>query len=249
MTTLINKNGDRENRGKKMEDFELKDHYRPFMDIVAKSPFDAVEKHAKYVRECVNTMHDMFDLYIDGQFEEACKLWENIQNSEHEADIIKNTIRDKLKKSLFMPISRQQITRILTLQDRLADAAEDVSDMLAARDTKIPDEIKPLFREHLDIVMAAVNTLEQAVADVDKLLDSHFRKKDVQATQDKLHSVSELEWKADKVKRKLRKKIFDLEGRESPIAVYHMIKIIRRVDDIANHAENVEGFLRVMIQK
>jgi predicted phosphate transport protein (TIGR00153 family) len=249
MTTLINKNENKENVEKDKGDFKLTDHYRPFLDVVAKSPFEAVEKHAKHVHKCVNTMHQMFDLYIDGKFEEARALWTQIQDAEHEADIIKNTIRDKLQKSLFMPISRQQITRILTLQDRLADAAEDVSDMLAARDTKIPEEVKPLFREHLDIVMNAVNTLEQAVDDVDKLMDSHFRKKDVLATQNKLHRVSELEWKADKVKRELRRKIFELEGKESPVAIYHMIKIIRRVDDIANHAENVEGFLRVVIQK
>ena len=152
MTTLINKNGNKENVEKDKGDFKLTDHYRPFLDVVAKSPFEAVEKHAKYVHKCVNTMHKMFDLYIDGKFEEARALWTQIQDAEHEADIIKNTIRDKLQKSLFMPIKREQITRILTLQDRLADAAEDVSDMLAARDTKIPEEIKPLFREHLDIL-------------------------------------------------------------------------------------------------
>ena len=78
------------------EKVDLEAHYRPFMDVVAKSPFDAIEEHAKLCYATVKNLEKMFDLYADGKFDESRALWQSVHDSEHEADKVKNTIRDKM---------------------------------------------------------------------------------------------------------------------------------------------------------
>jgi uncharacterized protein Yka (UPF0111/DUF47 family) len=43
--------------------------------------------------------------------------------------------------------------------------------------------------------------------------------------------------------------VYKLEKKLEPMDVYHLLKIIDLVDDIADHAENVADWLRSMIAK
>jgi len=224
-------------------------HYRPFMEVIGKSPFKAIEAHMDIVIQCVERLGVMYDHYLKREFEQAEALWTGIQDLEHEADKVKNTIRDKTPKSFFMPVSQSDLSHFLHLLDRIADASEDVSDLLASRRTEVPPEIAELFREHWSYVWKAAEWLEKAIDLVEPLLDSAFRGKEKAKIQEHLHVVSDMEWKADDVKRVLRKKIYGLEGQVSDLSIYHMLKILRLVDDIANTAETAEGGLRTIVSR
>ena len=61
------------------------------------------------------------------------KLVADLSRMEHEADLTKNDIRNHFPKSLFLPIDRAHFLEILSVQDSIADKAEDIGILLTLR--------------------------------------------------------------------------------------------------------------------
>src|ERR1700743_1238452 len=100
---------------------------RTIVNLFGRSPFAPLRHHMETVAMCVYLLSDLFQALQKQDKEALQKIASSIQSYEHEADRTKNDIRNHLPKSLFLPIDRTQLLEILTLQDRLADKAEDVS--------------------------------------------------------------------------------------------------------------------------
>ena len=47
------------------------------------------------------------------------------------------------------------------------------------------------------------------------------------------------------MKESIRNILFNLKD-EDPIAIYHMLKLLQFTDNVAGHAENVEGRIRII---
>ena len=70
-------------------------------------------------------------------------------NLEQKADQKKNDIRNHLPRSLFLPIDRSKLLDILTLQDCLADRAEDIAVMTTLKRIEMIEPIKANFNDFL----------------------------------------------------------------------------------------------------
>ncbi|MDP6155666.1 MAG: DUF47 family protein [Candidatus Thermoplasmatota archaeon] len=221
-------------------------YYDPYQYILNLKPMEAIQEHAKAVHQTVILMKKMFDSYIEEDFENAERYLPKVKEAEFEADNIKSIIRDKLPRSFFSSLTKDDMNSFLKELDSVADSAEDVADYMAARRTKIPDEVKKSFKKHSDIVAQSMNILFDVITDLGRVVKSVFRKKDVDELLQKLHCVSIAEHEADKVKMELRNILFNLEGHD-PIAVYHMLKLLQFSDYVADHAENVEGRIRIIV--
>jgi len=220
-------------------------YYEPYMYILDLRPLEAIQEHAKAVNDTVSNMKYMFHAYLEGDFEKADTFLPKVKEFEFRADNIKSIIRDKLPRSFFSGLTKDSMNTFLKELDAVADSAEDVADYLAARRTEIPEEIKIGFKKHIGIVSQSVHILFDAIKHLDQVKKGVFRKRDVDELLQKLHCVAIAEHEADKVKMKIRKDIFNLEGHD-PIAVYHMLKLLRFSDAVADHAENVEGRIRMI---
>ncbi len=121
--------------------------------------------------------------------------------------------------------------------------------MLDMRHTKIPKELLPLFIEHFKLVVETVQTMELAVENIRGLIETGFVKREKEQTKQYIHKVHDWEYLADKKRCELTKGVNKIEKKLEPMDVYHLLKIIDWVDDIADHAENLADWLRSMIAK
>lgn len=220
-------------------------YYEPYLYILDLRPLEAIQEHAKAVNDTVSNMKYMFHAYLEGHFDKADTFLPKVKESEFRADNIKSIIRDKLPRSFFSGLTKDSMNTFLKELDAVADSAEDVADYLAVRRTEIPEEIKIDFKKHIGIVSHSVNILFNAIKHLDQVKKGMFRKKDVDGLLQKLHCVAIAEHEADKIKMKIRKTIFNLKDHD-PIAVYHMLKLLQFSDAVADHAENVEGRIRMI---
>jgi len=221
-------------------------YYEPYQHILNLKPMEAIQEHAKAVHQTVQLMKKMFDSYIEEDFSTAEEYLPKVKKAEFKADNIKSIIRDKLPRSFFSSITKDDMNSFLKELDSVADSAEDVADYMAARRTVIPKEVKRGFKKHSDIVAQSMNILFDVITDLGRVMKGVFRKRDVDDLLQKLHCVSIAEHEADKVKMELRKILFNLEGHD-PMAVYHMLKLLQFSDHVADHAENVEGRIRIIV--
>lgn len=230
---------------------EKKVHVRsPVSDTFRKkSPFGQLLEHMSKVQECIDVLHNGLTNYYKGDYKSFSDVATRVDHLEHEADLIKSNIRNHLPKTIFMPVDKGKFLWALREQDKILDHAENLVKMLDMRRTKIPKELQNDFLEHVDLVLKTVYKMKEAVENIKDLIETSFVKREREQTKEFIYEVHRFEREADAIRYKITKEIYEIEKKLSPMDVYHLIKIVDWVDDIADHAENVADWLRSMIAR
>lgn len=226
------------------------DHFRSgLLETLPRSPYKMLDEHFKKVCRATRKLDKMVKLYLDGDFTEAASVSVEISRLEHETDEIKRTLRSSLHRKLFMPISVEDLLAVLSSNEKIVDTCQDVAQILDMRETKIPEELHPLMESFLGHIVDAVDSLRDMMNLLEKLLESTFAKVGTQQVIALGHQVHEHEYKADSVNKQLSKAIYDLEGKENPMALVHMMRFCDVLDSVADHAENAALRLVQVVSK
>ena len=214
-----------------------------------RSPFEGLMEHAHLVRECMVPLREAVEAYKAGDMERYETAARGVMEKEHEADIIKSRVRNNLPKAVFMPVDKSTFLMLLREEDAILDYAEDVVVWLGMRKTVIPDDLKKSVMEFFGEVEATVKAYEEGMAHISDLVKSSFSKKEGERVKEHIKDVHEREYRADKLNHALSKEIFSREEELGPVGVYHLLKAVNLMDQIANHAENAVDRLRAMISR
>jgi len=221
----------------------------PVATTFRKSPFEGLYMHAGKVRECIATLQKALQAYVDGRYEEFKILTSKVAELEGEADEIKGNIRNHLPKFIFLPVDKAYFLMLLREEDAILDHAEDAALWLDFRRTPIPESIKDEFMAHANKVVECVGVLQKAMENLRDLLETSFSKKEREQTKKLIHEIHRREYEADVIERSLTKNIFALEKELDPLSIFHLIKVVDLIAQIANHAENAGDRIRAMIAK
>ncbi|MCJ2540672.1 MAG: DUF47 family protein, partial [Candidatus Thermoplasmatota archaeon] len=172
-----------------------------------------------------------------------------ISRLEHEADELKRHLRATLPRKIFMPISKEDLLAILASNERIADTCQDVAQILDMRETKIPEGLHPLLERFLGHIIDAVDSLRDMMNHLERLLESTFAKVETNVIITLGHRVHEHEYKADSVNKELSRAIYALEGKESPMALVHMMRFTDVLDSVADNAENAALRMVLVVSK
>jgi predicted phosphate transport protein (TIGR00153 family) len=226
------------------------DHFRSgLLETLPSSPYKILQEHFKKVCKAVRKMDKMVKLYLEGDFSEARSVSVEISRLEHEADEVKRHLRAHLPRKIFMPISKEDLLSILSSNEAIVDKCQDVAQILDMRETKIPEELHPLLERFLGHIIDAVDALRDMMNHLERLLESTFAKVETQEVIALGHRVHEHEYKADSVNKQLSKAIYDLEGKESPMALFHLMRFSDVLDSVADNAENAALRMVLVVSK
>jgi len=214
-----------------------------------RSPFEGLMEHARLVRECLGPLRKAVESYLAGDMEEYEKYKKEVLEREHQADIVKSRVRNHLPKAVFMPVDKGTFLMLLREEDAILDYAEDVVVWLGMRKTPVPEDLKKEILDYLAIVEDTVKSFENAMSHLGDLLESSFSEKERKKIKEGIKQVHEKEYQADVASYNLSKKIFTMEETLGAMGVYHILKTVNLMDQIANHAENAADRLRALIAK
>ena len=222
----------------------------PIVDAFRKkSPFSGLLDHINKVKDCITILKDGFIKYVDGEFEGFRDVADKVSKLEHEADLIKGNIRAHLPRSILMPVDKRYFLWVLREQDAILDHAENLAQLLSLRHTKIPIRLKQDYKDHMELVHATVEEMERAIENIKDLLETGFSGRERDETKKFIKNIHKKEYEADRKRYQITEKIYKIERSLSPMDMYHLLKIVDWVDDIADHAENVADWLRAIIAK
>jgi predicted phosphate transport protein (TIGR00153 family) len=225
-------------------------HTSPLDRILRReSPYDGLFEHAKKVAECVRLLNEGYDHYAAGRYEEFAQVSKRIGEVEHQADIIKSTVRAHLPKGLFMSVDRGEYEMLLHDQDAILDTVEDLAERMDARRTGIPDPLKEQFRQLVVGVIATVDTYEKAVETFADVLATGFGETARDQAKAIVKDVHQREFEADRVRFELLRKIYALERDLSPLDVVHLVLYADLLDTVADAAESSADRLRKLIAR
>ena len=217
-----------------------------FESRIGPSIFKSYYKHAECVFKTVENMNNCVKAACKG--EEIKDLIKATSKSELKADKIKSEIRDVLRGSVRLAIDKPVFLELVSRQDRIADYAENVVEIVSFRDLYDNSEARKLVLNLADAVTATVAEYQKTVGRFEYLLESAFASKEKDIMHQHIGRVNDLEHEADLVEAKAAAYVFT-NGDDQPLAAAHMYRLIQRLDDVANAAETAANSLLPIISK
>ena len=217
--------------------------------FLGKNPFTKIVEHTRKVHECVKLLWGLTEAWAEGDRELINQLHHQMSQTEYEADQIKNEIRKFLFSHYFLSVNRELVSGYLSQQDDVADACEDFAVLLRIRNTPLHPELKEPFLNYVKKVIEMSENLLSAASELNLIAESAFSGKEAEKVMEISKQISEQEWEADKLERRVAEKFFSLEKELDPITIMMYDKINRKLGQIANNVEKVAKNLQLIIGK
>ncbi|MBO6009303.1 MAG: TIGR00153 family protein [Ruminobacter sp.] len=220
-----------------------------FLNLFAKSPLKPLYEHINNIYECCSHLPPFFDGVFSNDWDKAAGEQQQICKFERAADVIKKDIRINLPNSLFMPVDRTYLLELVTQEDKIANIARDISGLMLGRQLTIPAEIKEDFLKYLNRSIEAVELTKKVINELEDLLESGFRGKELTLVQSMVKEIDLIEDDTDHMQINLRRQIYIREKDLNPIDAMFIYKILEKVGDLADQALRVGSRLELMITK
>jgi hypothetical protein len=217
--------------------------------LFKKSPFKPLREHMSKSMECASQLKPMFDALLEGDYEKLQRIADEVFKLEHEADLIKNEIRDNLPRKIFLPVDRTDFLVYLAEQDAIPDKVEDIAVLLTLKKLVIPEAIRSSLYELIDRVLHCLNLAYKLTEEFDRLLEASFGDKEAEKVIQIADELDYSEWRADKKQYEVAKILLELENQISPVTCMLWFNIFKELGALANHAERLGKRLRLMLSK
>ncbi len=219
------------------------------LNMFAKSPLKPLEEHIRLVASCSNQLKPFFHACIENNWDKAEEIRKQISEQEKEADKLKREIRLGLSKNIFMPVQRSDVLELISQQDKIANKAKDIAGRVIGRQLQIPDEISKLFIEFLNLCLDATDKAEDAINELDELLETGFKGREVALVEKMIYQLDKIEDDTDSLQIQLRRALLSIEKNLDPVDVIFLYQIIEWVGGLADLAERVGARLEIMLAR
>ena len=221
---------------------------RTILSMFAKSPFKPLVSHIDQVNECVNQIKPLFETYNSKDYEKVEKIAQKISNFEHKADQIKSDIRQHLPQSIFLPVDKRDFMRLLSAQDDIADAVEDLAVLLRIKNIKIPDELSEPLMDLVNHVVTLANDACGMIRELEDLLEASFGGAEAEKVEKMASSLGAAEYEADKKQFLLAQKLFSLNDLSAP-DLFLLNELIKKLGGVADQSEKIGKTLHVFLSR
>ncbi len=216
--------------------------------LFGRSPFAPLRTHMSKVVSCVQELPALFEALQQKDYTLVETIAGKISKLEHDADVTKNDIRNELPTGLFMPIARASLLEILSLQDNLADHAEDVGILLTFRQIVIEPIFEKEFHEFLNKNLEAFYGVSLIIQEMEQLLETSFGGPEAEKVKKMVERVAFLEHEADLLQRKLVKILFSKGDTLPPPTFYLWMKVIHEIASLSDESEKLANRVRMTLE-
>lgn len=216
--------------------------------LFGKSPFAPLQSHMKKVANCIEKLAAIMNALSKRDMDKICKMSAELSTLEHEADLTKNDIRNHLPKSLFLQIDRAHFLEILSIQDSIADKAEDIGILLTLRPldpfSNFEQEILSLFSKNAEVFFHAKRIIEE----IDELLESSFGGIEAEKVKTMVEQTAYQEHEADKLQRTLLKTLFSTGDALATPSFYLWLRLIEEIGALSHLSEKLANRIRMILE-
>jgi predicted phosphate transport protein (TIGR00153 family) len=217
--------------------------------IFGSSPVAPIQQHMDKVLVCVSELVPLFNAVMNEEWESVAEYQGKISNLEKEADKLKKELRLHLPKGLFMPVSRQDLLEVLSMQDMIANKAKDIAGVILGRKMTLPDVIHEDYIRYVQRCVDACKQAQTAINQLDELVETGFSGHEIRLVSDMIHKLDMIENDTDTLEAGIRHKIFAIERELNPVDVMFLYKIIEWTGEVADRAQRVGSRLQLMLAR
>ncbi len=222
---------------------------RSIFSMFAKSPFKPLVSHMDKVRACVEQVKPLFDALDKKDYDSVQKISELIVKLEHEADMIKDDIRNHMRQSMFLPVDKRDFMHLLSAQDDIADAVEDLAVILRIKNLDPPAEIKSSLKELVGHIVKTAHMGCDLISELDVLLEASFGGAEAEKVEKAAQELGTAEWEADRKQFNLAKKLFALGNDLAAADLLLWNEVIKKLGAVADKTEQIGKTLRMFLSQ
>ena len=221
---------------------------RTILSMFAKSPFKPLVSHIDKVNECVDQIIPLFEAFQSKDYKKVEAISKHVSKVEHKADKIKDDIRQHIPQSIFLPVDKRDFMQLLSAQDDIADAVEDLAVLMRIKNIDIPEE---LCESLMDLVTHTVTLANDAcviIRELEDLLEASFGGAEAEKVEKMASSLGTAEYEADKKQFLLAQKLFSLNDL-SAADLFLLNELIKKLGGVADQSEKIGKTLQIFLSR
>lgn len=218
------------------------------LSLFGRSPFAPLQSHMESVGRCVHCLPALFEALEQKNTPQLELIAEEISRLEHDADRIKNDIRNHLPKGLFLPIDRGNLLEILTIQDRISDRVEDIAVLVNLKPLELLPAFKQEFKLFLDKNIETFDEAHLIIKELHDLVESSFGGIEAERVRAMVDEVAYREHEADLIQRLLLKSLFKAEDQLTYVTFHQWQRLFEHTAAISNLSENLAYRIRMTLE-
>ena len=222
---------------------------RSILSMFSKSPFKPLGSHMDKVRACVDQIDPLFNALEKRDYDQVAQISELIVKLEHEADMIKDDIRTHMRQTVFLPVDKKDFMHLLSAQDDIADAVEDLAVLLRIKDLHAPDKIKAPLGDLVEHVIKTAHEGCNLILELEALLESSFGGAEAEKVEKATKDLGTLEWEADRKQFQLAQKLFSLGNQIEAADLFLWNEVIKKLGAVADKTEQIGKILRIFLSQ
>jgi predicted phosphate transport protein (TIGR00153 family) len=219
----------------------------PLANLLARNPLPKVGDLMVEVIRTSDGVQELIRLLAEGDQAGVERVAKEISALEGKADDAKNAARSKMPVRLFMPVDRRDVLKLISEIDAIADCAEDVGVLLTIRPLSIPEGMESVLDNFVESVLETVREAAKLIDLIDDLVEAGFAGPPAEQVLQQSAILGRAEHEADKIQDQCAKVLFRAEDSMPPVAVFMWTKVLNKIGDMANHAENVGDQFRLFV--
>ena len=221
---------------------------RTILSMFAKSPFKPLVSHIDKVNECVDQVIPLFQALHSKDYNKVEEISEHISKVEHKADKIKDDIRQHLPQSIFLPVDKRDFMSLLSAQDDIADAVEDLAVLMRIKNIDIPEELCEPLMDLVTHTVALANDACGIIRELEDLLEASFGGAEAEKVEKMAASLGTAEYEADKKQFLLAQKLFSLNDL-SAADLFLLNELIKKLGGVADQSEKIGKTLQIFLSR
>ena len=209
--------------------------------FTGKRPLVSFKTHAAAVEEAAEELGRQTRAWLRGEPVNA----DLVSEREHEADLIKRSIRSKLTQTRRLSMPRSALYQLLWHQDQIADLCQDAALMMSLRRPALGIALEDAYRALAEAVSRIVHTYGVTIEDFDEAIATRDLRGAAGKIAEGVDRINQLEHESDLVEREIVATIYASE--DLPMFDrYHLIQLVLMLGGIADQVENAAGDLRAL---
>lgn len=217
--------------------------------LFGRSPIQPLQEHMKSVIECVQQLPDFFSATFANDWQKASAVYDTIGSFENKADAQKKEIRLHMPRSFFMPIPRNDLLMMVTLQDELANTAQDIAGLMLGREMSFPQSMAEKVTDFVGGAVGVAVETKVIIDELDELLETGFGGREIDLIEKLITKVEALESDTDGLQIRIRSKLRSMEHELPPVDVMFLYKIIELIGHLADASKKVGDQIHIIVAR
>ncbi|HHV10051.1 MAG TPA: DUF47 family protein [Clostridiales bacterium] len=196
--------------------------------------FDAFADLSKYSYKLAMALHETFTNFDPTQITDKVKAAHEI---EHNADIAKHDIMNRLVKEFLPPIEREDIT---SLTQEIDDVTDSVEDVLIYVDMFNIQTIRPEVLNFTKLIVSCCKALDEALSEFKSFKTS-------KKLRDRIIEINRLEEEGDALYVDTMRNLFQTS--KDPIELMCWTEVLHRLEKCCDNCEDVANIIESIVMK